>query len=51
MVYGLEFVRYNKICNIEFLQVWIEFFSNIVQPRNMKIGLNFHFSIYFIKLF
>ena len=35
----------------EFLQVRIGIFSNTVHPRNMKFGLNIHFSIYFIKMF
>ena len=29
-----------QLCNFEFLQVIIEFFSKTVQPRNMKFGLH-----------
>ena len=47
---ALQYLKY-QMCNIEFLQVRIAFFLNTVRQRNMKFGLNIHFSIYFIKMF
>ena len=34
-----------QLCNTEFLQVSIAFFSNIVRPKNMKFGQNIFFSL------
>ena len=53
---ALQYLKYQscllgQLCNIEFLQVSIVFFSNTVRPRNIKLGLNIRFSIYFFKMF
>ena len=41
--------KLGELCNFDFLQGGIAFFSNTVRPRSMKFGLNIHFTIYFIQ--
>ena len=31
--------KFSKLCNFEFYQIIIAFFSNTVRPRNIKVGI------------